>query len=670
MQRASAVLLLSCLFAASLAHPSQALLQDAGAPAKLADPVGQTYVLSTFRRSLTRPDITTLADLAATMRPGPSQQQQHTSQQQRAANATGPDSPLDLWRKIAALRERRLPKRKQLASRASQGQHPTHPMPAQKVHIATAGSSPQDEPAGAQQPRSRVDLSFRGLSAFDARYANSGNQAESGVPDHGLCVGNGFVLESVNNVLRVYDAATGKPLLAPVDHHTFYDYPPQLEDTAQGSGGDDFSKVRDSETESIDDVADPMCVFDEDSRRWFHTVLRREVQPDTGHPIGPTSLDIAVSDTADPRGAWRLYRIPPNNGQQGAPDVACESGFCFQGFPQMAVYKHAVVITANEFDLFGETFYGASVYAVSKAALVAGLPTANTALTRTYVADDDMLLASLQPARQTGTDDTPTGSAYLMAVPTGSHGNTLQLLTLQGTETLATQHARVTLDWVQRDVQLRITWTEPPPADQKPGVNPLGRVEFNTSTPSQLDTFDGRMGSVSYVDGKLFCTWGTGVDAGSRAVVGVAWAVVDPRHPTKALQSGLLRAPGNNHLLFPHMAVRPGGQGIVALSISGPDYHPSPAYAVLTREGLGQLTVITQGAGVLDGFLGYLAANSIDRVGDYSAAVLDTNGAFWVASGYVSQSCTVEEYRADTTCGGTRATGSNWATLVSRITLD
>jgi hypothetical protein len=534
-----------------------------------------------------------------------------------------------------------------------------------------------------------------------------------------LHAGNGFVLESVNNVLRVYDAATGNPLLAPVDHYSFYDYPAQLEDTAQGSGaGNDFPKVRDSETESIDDVADPMCVFDEDSRRWFHTVLRREVQPDTGHPIGPTSLDIAVSDTADPRGerhtqaqlhthftcsavpahelclacmwmsvlracrkpvdccgcagAWSLYRIPPNNGQQGAPDVACESGFCFQGFPQMAVYKHAVVITANEFDLFGETFYGASVYAVSKAALVAGSPTANTALTRTYVADDDLLLASLQPARQTGTGDTPTGSVFLMAVPTGSHGNTLQLLSLQGTETLATQHARVTLDWVQRDVQLDITWTEPPAADQKAGVNPLGRVEFKTSTPSLLDTFDGRMGSVSFVDGKLFCTWGTGVatEAGSSAVAGVAWAVVDPRHPTKALQSGLLRAPGNNHLLFPHMAVRPGGQGIVALSISGPGYHPSPAYAVLTGEGLGQLTVIMQGAGVLDGFLGYLSTAGIDRVGDYSAAVLDTNGAFWVATGYVSQSCTVEEYRADTTCGGTRATGSNWATLVSRITLD
>lgn len=114
------------------------------------------------------------------------------------------------------------------------------------------------------------------------------------------------MLESVNNVLRVYDAATGNPLLAAVDHFSFYDYPPQFDEAAQGPG-DDIPKVRDSETESIDDVADPMCAFDEDSRRWFHTVLRREVQPDTGHPIGPTSLDIAVSDTADPRGATHTH---------------------------------------------------------------------------------------------------------------------------------------------------------------------------------------------------------------------------------------------------------------------------------------------------------------------------------------------------------------------------
>lgn len=145
-------------------------------PAKPTDPVGQTYVLSTFRRSLTRPDSTTLADLAAMMHPKPGQQQ-HISQQ-HTVNTTG-DS-LELWRKIARLRERRLPKRKQQASEASQQQP--------NLHTTTAGSRQHDS-RGARQPRSRVDLSFRGLSAYDARYANNGGQAESGVPDLGLCVG-------------------------------------------------------------------------------------------------------------------------------------------------------------------------------------------------------------------------------------------------------------------------------------------------------------------------------------------------------------------------------------------------------------------------------------------------------------------------------------------------
>jgi hypothetical protein len=92
---------------------------------------------------------------------------------------------------------------------------------------------------------------------------------------------------------------------------------------------------------------------------------------------------------------------------------------------------------------------------------------------------------------------------------------------------------------------------------------------------------------------------------GGSPVAGIAWAVVDPHHPAKALRSALLRAPGNNHLLFPYMAVRPGGQGVVSLSMSGPDMHPSPAYAVLSKEGLGQLTVITPGVGVLESFSGY-----------------------------------------------------------------
>jgi hypothetical protein len=58
-----------------------------------------------------------------------------------------------------------------------------------------------------------LDRSFEGLNFFDQRFANNGNQFSIEPPDQGLCVGNGFVLETINDVLQVY--STGGRRSAP-----------------------------------------------------------------------------------------------------------------------------------------------------------------------------------------------------------------------------------------------------------------------------------------------------------------------------------------------------------------------------------------------------------------------------------------------------------------------
>ena len=47
--------------------------------------------------------------------------------------------------------------------------------------------------------------SFQGLDGFDQRYANNGNQFSVEPPDQGLCAGNGYVFEVVNDVLPAAD---------------------------------------------------------------------------------------------------------------------------------------------------------------------------------------------------------------------------------------------------------------------------------------------------------------------------------------------------------------------------------------------------------------------------------------------------------------------------------
>jgi hypothetical protein len=46
-------------------------------------------------------------------------------------------------------------------------------------------------------------LSFDGVRMIDSRLADNANTFATEPPDQGLCAGNGFVLESVNNALRV-----------------------------------------------------------------------------------------------------------------------------------------------------------------------------------------------------------------------------------------------------------------------------------------------------------------------------------------------------------------------------------------------------------------------------------------------------------------------------------
>src|SRR5438270_6980339 len=47
--------------------------------------------------------------------------------------------------------------------------------------------------------------SFTGVNFFDQRFSNKGNQFSVEPPDQALCVGAGFVLESANDVLKIFD---------------------------------------------------------------------------------------------------------------------------------------------------------------------------------------------------------------------------------------------------------------------------------------------------------------------------------------------------------------------------------------------------------------------------------------------------------------------------------
>ena len=194
-----------------------------------------------------------------------------------------------------------------------------------------------------------LSKSFHALDGFDQRYANGGNQFSVEPPDQALCAGNGYVFEAVNDVLRVY-SPTGNALSGVTDLNTFFGYGAQINRTTGRVGPE---------------IADPVCLFDQATSRWFVTVLTLDVKAD-GSLASTNHLDIAVSRTANPLGAYTIYRLPvQDDGTAGTPrHTGCP---CIGDYPHIGADKYAFFVTTNEYPyssapgIYGNNFNGAQV---------------------------------------------------------------------------------------------------------------------------------------------------------------------------------------------------------------------------------------------------------------------------------------------------------------------
>ena len=100
------------------------------------------------------------------------------------------------------------------------GKFPKKPLDAPTVASSTVAATNPD-----------LQVSVNGLTHRDQRLANGGNQFSLEPPDQALCVGNGYVVEAVNSVLRVRSAASGAALTGAQDINTFFGYPAAINRT-------------------------------------------------------------------------------------------------------------------------------------------------------------------------------------------------------------------------------------------------------------------------------------------------------------------------------------------------------------------------------------------------------------------------------------------------------
>jgi hypothetical protein len=225
----------------------------------------------------------------------------------------------------------------------------------------------------------------------------------------------------------------------------------------------------------------------------------------------------------------------------------------------------------------------------------------------------------------------------------------------------------------------------PPPAEQRPGDIPLQECLnadcFGFGTPptpetlKELDAGDSRTGDATISGGTLVAVWGTAVRIGGATRDGVAYAEIDPSFTGGGLSAdvglhGALAASDQN-LLEPSVALGTSGTGFIGLSITGPNRFPSVGYAAYELGRRPQLIrIATPGRGPDDGFTGTFltAPDTRARWGDYGAAVPGAGGTIWIATEYIGQTCTLDEYRSSVgTCGGTRTALANWGTRLVRL---
>jgi hypothetical protein len=545
---------------------------------------------------------------------------------------------------------------------------------------------------------------FQGLNFYQQRYARGGNQFSVEPPDQGMCAGNGYVVEAVNDVINVYNTS-GQSVLPDntstnivsgfprnvnhaVDLNSFYGYAPAIN---RSTG------VR------AQFVTDPSCIYDAATQRFFVVVLTLETHPN-GAFTTVNHLDIAVSQTSNPAGQWNIYRTDVT--KDGTNTGGTNPGPYLGDYPHIGADANGFYITTNAYPWCCNGFAGAQIYAFSKAQLAAGA----ASVTMQHIDTSGMVNApsdagptqpgfTVWPAQSPGTDSFNTannGTEYFMSSnaadeathPVAGFGGTyvsnqVVVWTLKNTASLNSASPSLSLS-------TRLVGTEQyalPPKQQQPGsgalattaapqgfcINDITTVLFNGQTGcwrllfggqpahsevvSTPDSNDTRMQQVDYANGKLWGSLDTGLNPDGGALrAGIAWFVLNPS-AGRVVNQGYLGSTGYD-LTYPAIGVTSSGRGVMAFTATGDVTYPSSGYAAIdANAGVSAWNIVPGGLGAApdDGFTSYKSQVGFPprtRWGDYGAAAVDGNSV-WIASEYIAASCDYTAWGGPFFAGGT-----------------
>src|SRR5207237_9423952 len=116
--------------------------------------------------------------------------------------------------------------------------------------------------------------------------------------------------------------------------------------------------------------------YDAATQRFFVLVLTLERSPNSPYPLSHVNhLDLAVSQTSNPTGAWNIYRIDVTN--DGSNIGGANPGPYLGDYPHLGADANGIYLTTNAYPWCCNGFSGAQIYALSKAQLAAGAANVN-----------------------------------------------------------------------------------------------------------------------------------------------------------------------------------------------------------------------------------------------------------------------------------------------------
>jgi hypothetical protein len=510
---------------------------------------------------------------------------------------------------------------------------------------------------------------FAGLTEFDQAFlvfaGTNGINGELEPPDQALAVGNGFVLEAVNNAIAAYD--TSGNLLAAEALNPFFEQSPEATIDPTTGAILSFGPL----------ISDPRILYDASTGRFFVSVVEIDLDPVTGNflpaSVAKSHFLLAVSADNNPIHGFNVFSLDTTN-DGDSRFGACP---CFGDQPLVGFDANGYYVTTNALALPPGPFRGAQLYAFSKAALESA-PSSTTPIVVTAgqhfgnLNQAETVGSSIQPAivPPGGSFVNDNGGTEYFVSSFRNHrlDNRLTVWAMMNTSSLNTVTPDVTLVNEVIDTE---AYGQPPATEQKPGPTPfldlLATVLHIKNHEDLIADNDDRLQQVTFANGLLWTSIPTVVRTphGS-ARAGAAWFIVSPSVSCGTLTASVFNqgyvaidSAKQDSVLFPSVGVNAAGNAVIAFSIAGEDFFPSAGYAALdASNGAGPIVISFPGVAPDDGFTGYFPFGvRVGRWGDYSWATSDEAGNIWMGAEVIPAKSPLETF----------VPFANWGTFITTV---